>query len=255
MRAKECAYCGLQRPGIYNSFPLLESLARRELSFVNPIVMVCFGLYLVSIAFNFGGQLADQNPLAMLSPTMDSLRQLGMGGRIPWMQGQWWTLITAAFLHGDILHIAFNMLWLRNMGPQVEAEYGPSRFLLIYFIAGLCGSALSTLSGTGYFVGASGAIFGLFGAMIFYGWHRGGTFGGAIFRRALFWAGLLFLYGLAGTNVDNWGHLGGLVGGVAMAVLLRYEERKPQSLWHHIAALAVIAFLIVCFSLMLVNFF
>jgi rhomboid protease GluP len=186
---------------------------------------------------------------------MESLKQLGMGGLIPLRSGQWWTLLTATYLHGDVLHILFNMLWLRDMGFQVEREYGASRFLLIYTFAGLAGSLLSALVGTPYSVGASGAIFGLFGALIFYGWHRGGTFGSAIFRRTLFWAGLLFVYGLAGANVDNWGHLGGLLGGFLLAVLLGYEERLRSNLWHHLAALFTLAFIIVCFSLMMVSFF
>jgi rhomboid protease GluP len=253
--AQQCLYCGLKRPGLLASIPLLSGLARGNFSFVNPIIFICFGLYVATIAINFGLQELNPNPLAMLSPTLDSLKQFGMGGRIPWSEGHWWSLLTAAFLHGDVLHIFFNMLWLRDLGPQVEREYGPSRFLVIYTIAGLVGSGLSTLAGTSYFVGASGAIFGLFGALIYYGWHRGGAFGSAIFRRTLFWAGLLFLYGLAGRNVDNWGHLGGLFGGLATAFLLRYEERLRQTLGHHLAALAALAFWVVCFSLMLVNYF
>jgi rhomboid protease GluP len=251
----QCAHCGLRYPKVFASIPLLEELAHGEVSFVKPIILMCLGLYVVSIAINFGGQEASQSPLAIFSPTLDSLKQLGMGGRIPWSEGQWWTLLTAAFLHGDALHIFFNMWWLRDLGPLVEREYGASRFLLIYTTAGLVGSALSTLAGTFYFVGASGAIFGLFGALLYYGWHRGGTFGSAIFRRTLFWAGLLFLYGLAGRNIDNWGHLGGLLGGFAVAALLTYEERLRQTLGHHLGALLTLVFWVVCFSLMLVNFF
>ena len=255
IQTAECVHCGLKQPRLYAAIPFLNSLGRNEISFVNGLILVCFGLYVVSIALNFGGNTTFANPFAALSPRLDSLKQLGMGGRIPWAEGHWWTLLTAAFLHGDALHILFNMLWLRDLGPQVEREYGPSRFLMIYTAAGLAGSAFSTLAGTSYFVGASGAIFGLFGALIFYGWQRGGTFGTAIFRRMLFWAGLLFLYGLAGRHVDNWGHLGGLVGGLALAALLRYEERLRQNLWHHLAGLFTLGLIGLCFGLMLVNFF
>jgi rhomboid protease GluP len=254
-QSEECIHCGLKRPSLFASIPLMGSLVHSDISFVNPVLMICFGLYVVSIAINFGGGEANANFLAVLSPTLDSLKQLGMGGRIPWSQGQWWTLLTATFLHGDILHIFFNLWWLRDIGPQVEAEYGPSRFLMIYTAAGLTGAALSTLMGTFYFVGASGAIFGLFGALIYYGRSRGGTFGTSIFRRTLFWAGLLFLLGLRGSNVDNWGHLGGLLGGFVIAYLLRYEERLKQTLWHHLGAILTHVFWAVCFGLMLVNFF
>lgn len=240
---------------MYNAIPLLNSLARGDILFVDAIVLVCFGLYVVAIAINFGNPDPDGNIFGMLSPTFQALQQLGMGGRIPLLEGKWWSLLTATYLHGDILHIGFNMLWLRDMGPQVEREFGPSRFLLIYTVAGLAGAGLSALAGTSFFVGASGAIFGLFGALIFFGRSRGGTFGTAIFRRTLFWAGLLFLYGLAGTNTDNWGHFGGLAGGFFMAFLLNYEDRLRQTLGHHLAALTTLAFIIVCFAFMLVNFF
>ena len=255
IQTDECIYCGLKRPRFYNTIPLLSNLARGDISFVNPIIMVCFGLYIVSIAFNFGVTNTSGNPLAILTPSPVSLLNLGMGGRIPFAYGYWWTLLTAVFLHGDFLHIFFNMWWLRDMGPQVEREYGPSRFLVIFVAAGLSGSLLSVLAGTSFFIGASGAIFGLFGALVFYGWHRGGAFGTAIFRRTLFWAGILFLYGLVGSNVDNWGHLGGFIGGFAAAYILRYQERLQQTLGHHLAALLTLVLLVVCFSLMLINFF
>lgn len=255
IQTEECIYCGLKRPKLYTSIPLLSSLARGEISFVNGIIMVCFGLYIVSIAFNLGVSSNSGNPLAILTPTPESLLRLGMGGRIPIYYGQWWTLITAVFLHGDFLHIFFNMWWLRDLGPMVEREYGPSRFLVIFVAAGLTGSILSVIAGTYFFIGASGAIFGLFGALVFYGWHRGGSFGTAIFRRTLFWAGILFLYGLVGSNVDNWGHLGGFIGGFAAAFVLRYQERLPQTLVHHIAALLTLLLLVVCFGFMLLNFF
>jgi rhomboid protease GluP len=255
IQANECIHCGLKNPRFYLAIPLLKNLARGEISFIKGIIMVCFGLYIVSIAFNFGLREMASNPLAILSPNFDSLQRLGMGGRIPLINGGWWTLLTAVFLHGNFLHIFFNMWWLRDLGPQVEREYGPSRFLVIYIIAGIAGSILSALAGTSFFVGASGAIFGLFGALVYYGWHRGGTFGSAIYRRTLFWAGLLFLFGLVSPNVDNWGHLGGFIGGFMMSLIMRYEERLRQTLGHHLAALLAMALLAVCFSLMLVNFF
>jgi len=255
IQSVECIYCGLKYPRYYTRIPLLSSLARKEISFVNGIIMVCFGMYVVSIAINFGAGNTTGNPLSVFTPSIESLIRLGMGGRIPIYFGHWWTLLTAVFLHGDFLHIFFNMWWLRDMGPQVEREYGPSRFLVIFMAAGLTGSILSVIAGTPFFIGASGAIFGLFGALVFYGWHRGGAFGSAIFRRTLFWAGVLFLYGLVGTNVDNWGHLGGFIGGLVVSTLLGYEERSPQTLWHHIAALLTLVLLAVCFGLMLVYFF
>ena len=147
------------------------------------------------------------------------------------------------------------MLWLRQIGFWVEDLFGPSRFLIIYTLAGLTGSLVSTLAGTQAFVGASGAIFGLFGAMIYYGRYRGGTFGSAIFRQVLIWAGIAFVLGLAMPNVDNWGHAGGFIGGFVVAMLLGYQEKKRQTLWHHILATLILLGIGVCFIITLITFF
>ena len=253
--APECIHCGLKRPGLYGSVPILGELIRSNISFVDGIILVCFVLYALSLALNLSGALTFNGIFGILSPSNDALYKLGMGGRIPWQSGHWWTLITATYLHGGILHILFNMLWLRRTGRWVEELFGVSRFLIIYTFAGLVGSIASTLAGTSFFVGASGAIFGLFGALIYYGRNRGGTFGSAIFRQIAILAVISFGLGLVMPVVDNWGHLGGLIGGVLAAIALSYEEKKRQTLGMHIAATLALLFVIVCFLLMLVYFF
>jgi rhomboid protease GluP len=251
----QCIHCGLKRPGFYGSVPILGELIRGSLSFVNGIVLVCFLLFALSIALDLPNAMNFTNIFTILSPSNAVLYQLGMSGRIPWLAGEWWTLITATYLHGSVLHILFNMLWLRRTGAWVEELYGASRFIIIYTFAGLVGSATSVLAGTPLFVGASGAIFGLFGALIFYGRHRGGTFGSAIFRQVAILAVISFGFGLIMPNVDNWGHLGGFIGGLLAAFILGYEERKRQTLMMHIGAVLTLVFVAVCFAFMLVNFF
>jgi rhomboid protease GluP len=191
----------------------------------------------------------------LLSPTGQSLYKLGMGGRIPLLEGRWWSMITANYLHANILHIAFNMLWLSRIGPLVVELYGSSRFWIIYTIAGLTGSIVTTLAGTPFFIGASGAIFGLFGALIYYGRHRGGTFGSAIFRQMLIWAAIAFVFGFINTNIDNWGHFGGFIGGILAALIVGYQERFRQSLYHHLAATILLLFVVICFVFMVIAFF
>ena len=253
--ALECIHCGLKRPGFYGSIPVLRELIRSNISFVDGIILVCFALYALGIALDLPKALAFSRIFGILSPSSEALYKIGMGGRIPWQAGHWWTLITATYLHGGILHILFNMLWLRRIGHWVEELFGVSRFLIIYTLAGLIGSAASTLAGTSFFVGASGAIFGLFGALIYYGRNRGGTFGSAIFRQIAILAVISFGLGLVMPGVDNWGHLGGFVGGLLAAVVLEYEEKKRQTLGMHIAATLALAIVVVCFVLMLISFF
>lgn len=251
--AERCYNCGLPRPGLFYRFPALVALMRGNFSSVDAIIAVCFAMYVVSMLMNLEALFTPGDMFSMLGPSGEALYRLGMGGAIPWMQGRWWTLITATFLHGGILHIAFNMIWLKRLGPWVEELFGPSRFWLIYIVSGISGSAASTLAGTYYFVGASGAIFGLYGALIYYGRARGGTFGSALFRQMLIWAGIGFLFGLAMPGVDNWGHLGGFLGGLATAFLLSYQERQREGFFHHLLALAVLLLVLASFGLMMVG--
>lgn len=252
---ERCYYCGLPRPGLFYRFPALVTFMRGSISFVDAIIAVCFGLYVVSIVMNLTALFNPGEMFSLLGPSGEALDRLGMGGAIPLMQGRWWTLITATFLHGGILHIAFNMIWLKRLGPWTEELFGPSRFWIIYIVSGITGSVASTLAGTYYFVGASGAIFGLFGALIYYGRSRGGTFGSALFRQMLIWAGIGFVFGLAMPNVDNWGHAGGFLGGLLAAFLLGYQEKRREAFWQQILALGVLLLVLVAFGFMIVNAF
>jgi rhomboid protease GluP len=222
---------------------------------VEYIILTCFALYVLSMALDIPGALRIGGLFSTLAPTSASLYKLGMGGLVSWQAGRWWSLLTANYLHGSILHILFNMLWLRQIGPLVEELFGASRFLVIYTVAGLLGSIFSTLAGTPFFIGASGAVFGLFGALIAYGLRRGGTFGTGLFRQMALWAAIGFVLGLLMPNTDNWGHLGGLVAGLVLGALLGYQERTRQKLIHHIAALAALVLIVACFTLMVIAFF
>ncbi|NJO04342.1 MAG: rhomboid family intramembrane serine protease [Chloroflexaceae bacterium] len=139
-------------------------------------------------------------------------------------RGEYWRLITATFLHGNLIHIGLNGLALYVIGQQVERLYGTVRFLLIYAVAGLAGSVASYVFNPTPSVGASGAIFGLFGAMaLFYFTTRNitGAMGERQFQSMLMLIGFNLVFGFFASNViDNWGHLGGLIGGVAAAFLL-----------------------------------
>lgn len=136
--------------------------------------------------------------------------------------GQYWRLVTPIFLHGSLLHFFFNMYALYNLGREAEAFMGPARFTLLFFYAGVAGTVLSLLLTPNPSVGASGAIFGLIGAQgVFFYRHR--QLFGENARRGLqqivFIALINLAIGLQG-NIDNWGHLGGLIGGVALAFVL-----------------------------------
>ena len=112
-----------------------------------------------------------------------------MTGVVPVMvQGHWWTMITAIYLHGGLLHILFNMLWVRQLGPMVSELFGPFRLFIIFTVSGACGFALSVLMGNAYTLGASGSIFGLLAAAIVFGRQRGSSM---FTRHFLQWAIIL----------------------------------------------------------------
>lgn len=135
------------------------------------------------------------------------------------LQGQVWRLITPILLHGSILHIAFNMYALFSIGPSLEKAYGHLRFLLLYLLGGFAGNTLSFLLSPNASLGASTAIFGLVAAEVVFIYRNKAMFG----KRAssmLANLGLIIVVNLVlGLNpgIDNWGHLGGLIGGAIFA--------------------------------------
>lgn len=254
-RAQSCLYCKLPRPRFIANIPIFRELLHGEIRFGEGVFITIIALYFTAILLDIGGSLRTGGLFGMLAPSSASLYRLGMGGSLPWEMGRWWTLLTATYLHGGLLHIAFNLMWLRSIGPLVEELFGRSRFFVIYTLAGVGGVALSTLLGTPLTVGASGSIFGLLAALIYYGRSRGGTFGSGIMRTMLIYAGIGLVLGLLAPNVDNWGHVGGFVTGFLAALWLGYEEKAKQTLTHHLLAFAFLVFVLVCFTIMVVLFF
>jgi membrane associated rhomboid family serine protease len=139
------------------------------------------------------------------------------------LHGEYYRLVTAMFLHGGLLHVALNMYVLWLLGSMIEPAIGSGKFTAVYFVSGLTASATSYWLGAAnqVGVGASGAIFGLLGAWLAYSYRRRQTaWGAAQFRWALMWIGINFVLGLSVPGVDNFAHLGGLVGGVAAGALV-----------------------------------
>ena len=131
--------------------------------------------------------------------------------------GDWWRLITSAFLHASILHIAFNMYFLWFVGSAVEQALGRGRFLLIYFVSALAGSAGALVwTPTRPTVGASGALFGILGAALVLERQRNFVLGGSAL--ALIVINLILSFTLS--NISIGGHIGGLIGGVLCTLVL-----------------------------------
>ena len=143
--------------------------------------------------------------------------------------GAYWQLFTSAFTHLEIWHIGFNMLALWFLGPQLEQAIGRSRFLALYLLSALAGSTVVYwLAAPGVAtIGASGAIFGLMGALLVLAFKVGGNT-----QPILMWIGINFLITVVGRGFISWqGHLGGFLGGVVIAAILVYSPRQNRTLW------------------------
>ena len=145
-------------------------------------------------------------------------------------QGEYWRIFTAMFLHFNIFHIGLNMLSLFFIGTAVEVFYGKWRYLVIYLVSGIVGGiATQILTPNALAAGASGAIFGVFGALgVFYLFNRRalGAYGQGAIMNWVFWLGLNLVFGFSNTGIGIWDHIGGLVAGMAIAAILMPRSRR-----------------------------
>jgi len=131
--------------------------------------------------------------------------------------GDWWRLVTSAFLHANLIHIGFNMYFLWFAGSAVEQALGRGRFLMVYFVSALAGSAGALLwTPDAPTVGASGAIFGILGAALVLERQRNYVLGGSAMGLIV----INLILGLAIANISIGGHIGGLIGGILCTLVL-----------------------------------
>jgi len=242
VKEEKCFYCGRPNPGMWGFTSLLRKLGQ-DLGFVQVVIWGCAGLYVAMLLADPSG-IRMGGLLSLFSPSGPSLRLFGMSGAIPiFLDGRWWTVLSAGWLHGGLLHIVFNMMWVRFLAPATAEEYGIGRTVIIYTVSCITGFLLSSwtgfylrflpsfLRGAGYTVGASAPIFGLLGALVYAG-RRGSS---AVGRQAMGFAVMICVFGLIMPGIDNLAHLGGFGGGYLMARWL--DPLQPERTDHQIAAL------------------
>jgi membrane associated rhomboid family serine protease len=150
--------------------------------------------------------------------------------------GAWWQLLTSAFTHVEIWHIAGNMLALWFLGPQLEHSFGRRRFLALYLLSALAASALVYWASPDFqlTLGASGAIFGLVGGLLVVTRKVGSDV-----RGILVWLAIMVVYSLAVPNISWQGHLGGFLGGAVVAAIVVYAPRQRRTLWQSLGLAAI----------------
>jgi rhomboid protease GluP len=232
-----CPHCGTSSPGsLWKNNPWTRGLHNPD-QLIKTIIIVNAVMFVISLLLNPRALGFSMNPFGMLSPDGNSLLLLGASGTLPIARfGRWWSLLSANYLHGGVLHIIFNMIALRHIGHLVIQEYGSYRMIIIYTLSGIFGYWVSYLFGVAFTIGASAAVCGLIGAALYYGKSRGGAYGQMIYSQVGGWVIGIFVFGLLMPGINNWGHGGGLLGGVLAAFILGYNERRAESLTHKLIA-------------------
>jgi rhomboid protease GluP len=237
-----CYNCGRRNPGLWGFGPALRALGN-DLGFIPIVTGATIILFVLSLI------LSREGLQVMLSPSGQILYLLGGSGALPVVGfGRWWTLVTAAWLHGGVLHILFNVLWIRQLGPEIANLYGPGRMIIIYTLSSITGFALSTFmylspisipffGGANLTVGASAPIFGMLGALVYYGRRTGSSHVG---QAGLQYALIMGVMGFVIPGIDNTAHLGGFVGGYAASLVL--DPLKPERIDHLAIAVGCLLF-------------
>jgi len=161
--------------------------------------------------------------------------------------GEWWRIVTPIFLHGGLIHFAFNSYVLIQLGRISEEIFGTQRFWTAYLLCGLAGSAASQLPRYVITVGASGAIMGLMGLLLVYGWRRGGALGeglkSSMIRFGIYILIFSLISGRAGMGIDHYNHLGGFLCGAALGLVLPDRDlrsRAEATTWQVTAMIGVL---------------
>ncbi len=232
-----CPFCGAWRPGLFGWAPVLRSLIGSRLDQITLIVGVTVTLYVLALLLQPEAIMEGSGFLSILSPGGRALYQLGMTGGVAWELGWWWTLLTAIYLHGGLLHIFFNVMWIRNLGPVASDVYGPARAFVLFNISGAAGFLVSNTMSGAPTIGASGAIFGLLAALIVYGQKRGQSM---LTQQLWQWAIILGIFGFVMPSVNNWAHGGGFVGGWLAAQFMGFSDEHRESTGILLTSLALI---------------
>lgn len=233
-----CWSCGRKRPGMWGLTSVLRGLGQ-DLGFVQAVIGGSVLLYLLMLAVDPQG-IRTSGLFNLLAPSTESLLRFGASGSYPVFRlDRWWTLLSAGWLHGGLLHIGFNVYWVRFLAPQTAELYGAGRMVIIYTLSSLAGFALSSIANhllhpyvQHLTVGASAPILGLLGALVYYGRRTGSS---ALRQMAWSYALFMLVFGFLMRGVDNYAHVGGFAGGYLAGLLL--DPMRPERGNHLVLAL------------------
>ncbi|HEX4961620.1 MAG TPA: rhomboid family intramembrane serine protease [Thermoanaerobaculia bacterium] len=234
-----CLSCGRKRPGMWGLTSVVRNLGR-DAGFVQVVMLGNVFLYLAMLAVDPQG-IQMGGLFSLGAPSQASLLRFGASGALPvFYLHRWWTVLSAGWLHAGLLHIGFNLYWIRILAPETAELYGPGRMVMLYTAASIGGFAASSafqLLGWGGMVtvGASAPILGLLGAMVAYGRRTGS---GVVGRTAWSYAIYMIAFGFLMRGVDNAAHVGGFAAGFLAGYVL--DPRQPETGNHLMSAILCI---------------
>jgi rhomboid protease GluP len=251
---EKCFHCGRRKPGMFGFGAAVRALGR-DFGFVKLVMGGSVALYVATLLIDPEG-IQSGGLFTFMSPSTRALFLFGASGQIPVFElGRFWTVLSAGWLHGGILHIIFNMSVVRSFAPATAELYGAGRMIIIYTVSSITGFLFSSgvyeilpwvplgrllgilgLGGAPLTLGASAPIFGLLGALLYYG-HRTGS--RVVRQQMLGYCVGFALFGLVMRGIDNQAHLGGFVGGYLTARFL--DPLTPERGDHLLLAVICLA--------------
>jgi membrane associated rhomboid family serine protease len=254
LKHRKCGYCGGSMPANNTACPYchkslehygkLGELVASLLPAERPMTKVTLGLMVA--VYGMVGLLAGGT--GILAPSVYSLIHLGANFAPYILEGQVWRLVTAIFLHGDLLHLAFNAYALWIIAPLLENSFGKGRFVVMFMVAGIisclasfgwgfASAELSNLVPVSFLfngsisrpsVGMSGAITGLLGAGVAAGWKVKNSMGDQVSKTLIRWMVFIIIFGLVMPGIDNAAHIGGFVAGLGLGAVLPLRDRASS---------------------------
>jgi membrane associated rhomboid family serine protease len=224
-----CWNCGRRKPGMWGLTSVFRKLGQ-DMGFVQVVIVGTAFLYIAMLVVDPSG-IQMGGLFSIGAPSQESLFRFGASGRFPvWIYHRWWTVLSAGWLHAGLLHIGFNLYWIRILAPEAAELYGAGRMVVIYTVSSIVGFFVSSsvwllpfFSGAALTVGASAPILGLLGALVHYGRSTGS---GVVGRQAWSYAVFMIAFGFLMRGVDNWAHLGGFAGGYLASMMV--DPRRPE---------------------------
>ncbi len=257
VKETECPFCGksLENYGALGAW--IEDFLPKDRPLTKMLAALAVAMYLL-VGMVAGGP-------SILGPSTYTLIHFGASFPPYIIEGQWWRLITALFMHGDIMHIGFNLYALWLLGTLIENSFGKVRTLIIFVVTGLVSTLLSFGWGFIYFellqaigmdpsgsasvftpsVGMSGSLTGLIGVGVSAG-HRVKTVQGAQIRHVMLrWMGFIVVFGLIVDQVDNAAHIGGFLAGLALGQVMPLKDQASNRAGYFYGAGAALSALLI----------